>query len=267
MNMHDVSPWTLDLAGQVALVTGGSRGIGLGVARALLQAGAGVAVCSRTTADLERARRELDGGSRVSAHRCDVSDAAAVDGLLEEVHRAHGRLDVLVCSHGVYPGVRRLVDIEPAEFDRTVSINLGGTFRVTRAAVARMAPGGRIVLISSVNALVSQFGAPDYDASKAAVHGLMRAMAIELAPVGITVNAIAPGWTRTEMSAAELDHLSGRVLAPTRRVGEPADVARAVLWLADPENRNVTGTSVVVDGGVTAMLPVPWQEGEEMFDS
>ena len=258
-------PWTIDLTGRVALITGGARGIGLGVARALAEAGAAVAICSRTAADLERARADLDGGDRVSVHRCDVSDAFEVTALLEEVIRVHGRLDVVVCSHGVYPGVRPLVEIEPEEFDRTVAINLGGTFRVARAAIARMPAGGRIVLISSVNALVSQLGAPDYDASKAAVQGLMRAMAVELAPAGITVNAIAPGWTLTDMSASELAHLRGRVLAPTRRVGTPGDVARAVLWLVDPENSNVTGASIVIDGGLTAMLPSPWREGDESF--
>ena len=125
--------------------------------------------------------------------------------------------------------------------------------------------GGRVVLISSMNALQSQVGAADYDASKAGMHGLMRAMAVELAPKGITVNAIAPGWIRTEMSAPELEHLRDRVLNPSRRVGTPADIARASLWLVDPANQYVTGTTVVVDGGQTAMLPNPWTEAAEVL--
>ena len=129
----------------------------------------------------------------------------------------HGRLDILVCSHGVYPGVRELTEITVEEFDDTVAVNLRGSFLAARAAVQQMiaqGDGGRVVLISSMNALQSQVGAADYDASKAGMHGLMRAMAVELAPKGITVNAIAPGWIRTEMSAPELEQPPGSCPEP-----------------------------------------------------
>jgi NAD(P)-dependent dehydrogenase (short-subunit alcohol dehydrogenase family) len=265
-----MSGLSVDLAGRVAVVTGGARGIGSGVAEALVEAGAVVAIASRTKRDLDRAVEQLDAGMNVSAHVCDVANEADVTELIGRVVELHGRLDILVCSHGVYPGVRELTEITVQEFDDTVAVNLRGSFLAARAAVQRMiagGDGGRIVLISSMNALQSQVGAADYDASKAGMHGLMRAMAVELAPKGITVNAIAPGWIRTEMSAPELEQLRDRVLNPSRRVGAPADIARASLWLVDPANHYVTGTTVVVDGGQTAMLPTPWTDGAEVLAS
>jgi NAD(P)-dependent dehydrogenase (short-subunit alcohol dehydrogenase family) len=260
----------IDLTARVALVTGGRRGIGLGVARSLADAGASVAVAGRTPVDLEAIVGLSRAGSRVTSHRCDVSDAKRVQALVQSVVAHHGRLDILVCSHGVYPGVRRLVDIQSAEFDEILGINLRGTFLCAREAIRQMidqGEGGRVILVSSMNALQSQIGAADYDAAKAGVHGLMRAMAVEVAPEGITVNAVAPGWIRTEMSAPELEHLTGRVLNPSRRVGTPDDIGRAALWLADPGNDYVTGSVVVVDGGQTAMLPTPWVDGAEVLAS
>jgi 2-dehydro-3-deoxy-D-gluconate 5-dehydrogenase len=265
-----VSDRQFDLTGRVALVTGGARGIGFGVADRLLGAGARVAIASRSEADLEHALTDASARGCLTAHRCDVSDAGQVARLVRDVVDSHGRLDILVCSHGVYQGARRLIDIPLSEFDETLAINLRGVFLCAREAARRMieqGDGGRVVLISSMNALHSQLGAADYDASKAGIHGLMRAAAVELASEGITVNAIAPGWIRTQMSADELEHLSGLVLNPVRRVGEPADIGRAALWLADPENGYVTGTVVVVDGGQTSMLATPWTEGPEVLVS
>lgn len=251
----------IDLEGRVALITGGPRGIGFGIAGQLLAAGARVAIAARTESDLKRAQRRLRGGDAVSIHRCDVAVPAQVVGLVSDVVDHFGRLDVLVCSHGVYLGTRSLLDITLEEYEQTMNINVRGTFLCVQEATRAMLEGdngGRIILISSMNGIASQDGAVDYDASKAAVHGLTRAIAIELAPHGITINSIAPGWIRTEMSAEELDHLSGKAFNPSLKVGEPADIARAALWLADPDNGYVTGSVVVVDGGQTAMLPLPW---------
>jgi len=251
----------IGLDGRVALVTGGSRGIGLAIAKILLDAGAHVAIAGRTASDLDAAQAKLAGGEAVSLHRCDVSVPGQVAELVASVANRFERLDVLVCSHGTYAGTRSMLDVTLDEFDHTMNVNVRGVFLCAQNAARLMlagGDGGRIILISSMNALMSQDGAVDYDASKAAVHGLTRAMAIELAPHRITVNAIAPGWVRTPMSEEELDHLSDMVLNPSRRVGEPADIARAALWLADPANGYVTGSVVVIDGGQTAMLPLPW---------
>jgi NAD(P)-dependent dehydrogenase (short-subunit alcohol dehydrogenase family) len=251
----------INLDGRVALITGGARGIGFAIAERLLDAGASIAIAARTHGDLDTARDRLAAGDRVTVHRCDVSDPQQVTELVDAVVDGFGRLDVLVCSHGTYAGARSFMNITLEEYDATMNINVRGGFLCAQAAAREMVGserGGRIVLISSMNAVMSQAGAADYDASKAALHGLTRALAIELGPRGVTVNAIAPGWIRTEMSAAELEQLAGKAMNPTLTVGKPADIARAVLWLADPENAYVTGSVIVVDGGQTAMLPLPW---------
>jgi NAD(P)-dependent dehydrogenase (short-subunit alcohol dehydrogenase family) len=255
------SPRQIDLDGRVALITGGARGIGFAIAERLLAAGANVAIAARTQADLDRARDRLAAPERFSTHRCDVAEPAQVSELADAVADRFKRLDVLVCSHGVYAGTRSFLDISLDEYDRTMDVNIRGAFLCAQAAARRMldrGDGGRILFISSMNAVMGQYGSADYDASKAALHGLTRSLAIELAPERVTVNTIAPGWVRTEMSAEELEHLSEMVMNPSRRVGEPADIARAALWLADPDNGYVTGSVVLVDGGQTAMLPLPW---------
>jgi NAD(P)-dependent dehydrogenase (short-subunit alcohol dehydrogenase family) len=250
----------VDLVGRVALVTGGGRGMGRAIAAAFRQAGASVVVAARTATELAAVEAELPG---VVGVRCDVAAPVEIDALFSAVDHRFGRLDALVCSHGVYTGVRSLLDIPLAEYEHTMAVNATGVFLCAQRAARLMidgGDGGAIVAISSMNGLASQEGAADYDVSKTAVHGIVRSFAVELAPSGVTVNAIAPGWIRTAMSEHELRELEGMTLNPCRAVGEPDDIARAALWLIDPANRFVTGTVVTVDGGQTAMLPLPWRE-------
>jgi 3-oxoacyl-[acyl-carrier protein] reductase len=249
------------LEGRIAVVTGGGRGIGRGVAHALARDGAAVVAVARSAQDVEETARGATGPGRVSGRTCDVADAPAVDGLFADVADELGAPDILVCCHGVYTGGTSLVDLPLKQYERTMAVNVRGSLLCVQAAARRMGAGGRIVLTSSMNALASQTGAVDYDTSKAALHGLVRAAALELAPSAITVNAVAPGWIRTPMSEGELDHLDadGLVVNPLGRVGSPADVALAVRWLVDPDNAYVTGTVVPVDGGQLAMLARPWK--------
>jgi NAD(P)-dependent dehydrogenase (short-subunit alcohol dehydrogenase family) len=248
---------------KVAIVTGGGRGIGRGIARRLVELGATVVVASRTEADVEETRAQLAGIGTVDAAPCDVSDRDTARRLVSGTRARHGSLDILVCSHGVYDADSPFLELSDEQWDRTLAINLGGSFALGQAAARTMVQdgvGGRIVFVSSINGMAAEPMCADYNASKSGLHGLARSMAYDLAPHGITVNVVAPGWVRSPMSAPYLsdDILSGRQrFNMVGRVGEPEDIAGAVAWLAHPASTYVTGALVPVDGGQTAMLPMP----------
>jgi 3-oxoacyl-[acyl-carrier protein] reductase len=254
----------MGLEGQVAIVTGAGRGIGREIARELAAGGAGVVAAARTADELATLADEAPAnGWRLVAHPCDVSQAAAAGPLVAAAIDRFGPPTILVCSHGM-GAERPFLELTEQQWDETLAVNLKGCFLVGQAAARAMVAAGRpgrIVFISSTNALAAEPGTCDYDASKAGLHGLTRSMALELGPRGITVNAVAPGWVRTGMTEPFLtdDLLSGRrVVNPTGRIGEPADIARAVAWLVHPSSSYVNGAVVVVDGGQSAMLPLPW---------
>ncbi len=251
------------LGGKVAIVTGGGRGIGRGIARRLAELGATVVVASRTAADLAETCDELRAAGTVEARACDVGDRNAARQLVRDVRAAHGAVDILVCSHGVYDAESPFLELSDEQWERTLGINLHGTFALAQEAGRSMVAdgtAGRIVIISSINGLAAEPDCADYNTSKAGLHGLVQSIAYDLSPHGITANVIAPGWVRSPMSAPYLseDILSGRQkFNLAGRVGEPADIAGAVAWLVDPATSYVTGTVIPVDGGQTAMLPMP----------
>jgi NAD(P)-dependent dehydrogenase (short-subunit alcohol dehydrogenase family) len=251
------------LTGKVAIVTGGGRGIGRGIARRLVELGATVVVVSRTVADVEETTSQLRDLGTVESAPCDVSDRAAARRLVAETRERHGSLDVLVCSHGVYDADSPFLEMTDEQWDRTLGINLGGSFVLGQAAAQTMVRDGvrgRIVFVSSINGIAAEPDCADYNASKSGLHGLARSMAYDLASHGITVNVVAPGWVRSPMSAPYLseDIVSGKQrFNMVGRVGEPEDIAGAVAWLVDPASTYVTGTVIAVDGGQTAMLPMP----------
>jgi 3-oxoacyl-[acyl-carrier protein] reductase len=240
---------------RVALVTGGSRGLGAGLVDAFLEAGYCVETCARTTTDAVKAWEEdPELKERFHFSTVDVSDPADAERFVKEAAARWGGLDVLVNNAGVArEGVIGLFGDEA--LDQVVDLNLKGTVYVTRAAsrvmLARRA--GAIVNISSVVGLSGYRGLSVYGATKAALDGLTRALARELGSRGITVNSVAPGYLRTEMSHGldgdQLNQISRRT--PLGRLGEPEDVARAVLFLTDPANTFITGHVLVVDGGLT----------------
>lgn len=244
----------IDLSGKVAVVTGASMGIGLGIARRLHEAGAAVVV-----ADLRRDIAEEVAGV-LAAERpgsalavgADVADEEDVRALVDAAIAGLGHIDVLVNNAGIYPN-RALADMDVTTFRRVLDVNLTGTFLCTREVARHMiarGQGGRIVNITSIDALhPSMVGLAHYDASKHGVWGFTKSTALELAPHGIAVNAIAPGAIRTPGvgDAAGLDAFAA--LIPMGRIGDPDDIARVALVLASDLAAYVTGAQLVVDGG------------------
>lgn len=240
---------------RLALVTGGSRGLGAGLVQAFLEAGYCVETCARTSTDTVRAwEDDLEYKERFHFATADVANPADAERFVKEAAERWGRIDVLVNNAGVArEGVIGLFGDEA--LDQVIDLNLKGTVYVTRAASRVMLSrrSGAIVNISSVVGLSGYRGLSVYGATKAALDGLTRALARELGSRGITVNSVAPGYLRTEMSHGLDEDQLGQIArrTPLGRLGEPEDVARAVLFLTDPANRFLTGQVVVVDGGLT----------------
>lgn len=246
------------LGGKIALVTGGSRGLGAEIARRFAAAGASVVVNYATDADAAGrvvAAIETAGGS-ASAVRCDVSAPQDVDALFEEVAQRHGRLDVLVNNAGVYES-QPIGAVTPALFQRVFGINVLGPLLATRSALPLFGPaGGSIVNIS---ALAGQLGSPDlavYAGSKGAIDAMTRALAKELGPRGIRVNALSPGSVMTDGLARSgfLDSpMHDRVIASTAlgRLGQASDIADAATFLASDASAWITGQVIQASGGLT----------------
>ena len=245
-----------DLTGMTALVTGASGGIGSAIARALAAQGARLAVSGSNVEKLNAFLATLGGGDHV-ALPCDLGDPAAVDALVPAAVAAlGGRLDILVNNAGVTRD-NLILRMKDDEWSDVIRINLEANFRLARAAAKVMmkARFGRIVSITSVVGATGNPGQANYAASKAGVTGMTKALAQELASRGVTVNCVAPGFIATAMTDvlpdAQKDALNQRI--PAGRMGEGADIAAAVVYLASKEAGYVTGQTIHVNGGM-AML-------------
>ena len=242
----------MELQGQVALVTGGSRGIGLAVATELASAGARVAVVARDEARAQAAAAGLPGeGHR--GYAADVADSEAVSALVKRVEEEMGSLDVLVNNAGVTRD-NVLMRIKDEDWDAVLDTNLRGAFNLMRAASRGMMKrrSGRIVNISSVVGVTGNAGQANYAASKAGLIGMTKSVAKELAGRGVLVNAVAPGYIETDMTA-ELPEAARTALMSNialGRLGKPEDIAPAVRFLAGPGASYITGQVLVVDGGM-----------------
>lgn len=240
---------------RVVVVTGGSRGLGAGIVRAFLEAGEKVATCSRSaTAETDSWSADPALQGRFVFHAADLSKPTDAEAFVKAVVAEWGRIDVLVNNAGVArDGVLGLFSDE--DIDTVVDLNLKGTIYMTRLVSRRMLAqhGGSIVNISSIVGRSGYRGLAVYSATKAALDGFTRAMARELGSRGITVNGIAPGYLRTELSHGLDEAQLGQIVrrTPAGRLGEPDDVARAVQFLTDPRNTYLTGQVLVVDGGLT----------------
>ncbi|UTI62606.1 SDR family oxidoreductase [Paraconexibacter antarcticus] len=240
---------------RVALVTGGSKGLGAGLVIAFLEAGYRVATCSRTATDAVRGwEADPRWADRFAFTAADVSDRSDAERFVKDAAGRWGRIDVLVNNAGVArEGMIGLFGDDA--LDQVVDLNIKGSVYVTRAASRSMLArrSGAIVNISSIVGLSGYRGLSVYAATKAALDGFTRSLARELGSRGITVNSVAPGYLRTEMShgldGGQLEQITRRT--PMGRLGEPDDIARAILFLVDPANRYITGHVLVVDGGLT----------------
>lgn len=245
------------LDGRVALVSGAGSpdGIGFATARLLAQRGAVVAITATTQRIRERAAELVAAGADAHGTALDLTDRAATDRFVAAVLERHGRIDVLVnnagmAQSGVVDAAAPLADLDPAEWDRQLAITLTTAFNLSApvARAMREQRAGRIVNVSSVTGPVAAFaGQSAYAAAKAGMDGMMRALAVELGPLGITVNSVGPGWIATGSSTA--DELAAGRHTPLGRCGTPEEIAEAVAFLACDAASYITGQSLVVDGG------------------
>jgi gluconate 5-dehydrogenase len=250
------------LDGKIALVTGGSRGLGFQIAQALGEAGACVAITARREEGLRQAVENLEAANiRAMSVRCDISKADQVQAAVDQVLDAWGHIDVLVNNAGATWGAR-LEEMPLEAWDKVVRTNVDGTFFVSRAVALHMihrGEGGRIINIGSVAGLRGSdpqiLQTLAYNTTKGAVVNFTRDLAAKLAEHNITVNCICPGFFRTKMSAGVLDQIEQRVLdaTPLKRLGGDDDLKGIAVLFASPASAYITGQVIAVDGGATAI--------------
>lgn len=254
-----ISPFSL--RGRVAIVTGGGRGIGREIARVFARAGAAVVVATRTAGPGEETVRMIEAeGGKATLLSVDLAKRADSFALVEETVRLFGRLDIVVHNAGAFPFVT-VADISEEDLDLTLNVNLKAAFWLTKAAapILKNAPSPRLLFTSSLSG--PRFSAPTmvhYGASKAGLNGFIKGAALEYAPDGITVNGVEPGAILTdalrELGGPEQQAAVAAAI-PAGRLGDPVDIAYAMLFLASDQANYITGQTIVVDGGISVKVP------------
>lgn len=255
-NMQDIPIPHFNLNGKTAVVTGGTKGLGYGIALTYASYGANVAVSARTPADCARVEEELKSlGVKALGLPTDVTDAAEVDRLLQTVSERLGPVDIMVCNAGISHTAKAL-DMHESAWDEVINTNLKGVFLSARAAARQMiaaGKGGRIINIASAIGLVGGVGISAYGAAKAGVVNLTKTLAAEWTRYGITVNALCPGYVHTSLNdevfsdPAVLEKITRRTAL--RRLGRIEEIAAAALYLASDFSEFMTGAHLLIDGG------------------
>ena len=243
-----------DLTNKVAIITGASQGIGKGMAETFSKAGAHVACVSRNKDNLKSVADSLiKNGGVASFYTCDVSSLDAFQNTIKEIAENHGSVNILVNNAGVCKD-KLIMRMSEDDWNKVININLNGAFNGIKAVSQIMIKqrSGRIINISSIVGLIGNPGQANYAASKAGLIGLSKSAAKELAPRGITVNAIAPGYIATDMTDQITDQAKESLITkiPLGRIGSPSDIAASALFLASDEAGYITGQTLTVDGGM-----------------
>lgn len=240
------------MANKTAIVTGAGQGIGRGIALALANEGYNVVVSDINKDNCDKVAAEItDLGVKSLGVKCDVSNHGEVEALFKQTIEQFGGVDVLVNNAGIYPFIS-FDKMTESDWDKVMNVNLKSIFLCSKEAAKVLPAGGRIISISSIASLVGFEGLVHYCASKGGINGMTRALALEMAHKNITVNVVAPGAISTPGATSPADMLKQTIaMIPAARMGEPADIANAVVFLASEKSSYITGQVIVVDGGWT----------------
>ncbi len=241
------------LKGQVAIVTGGARGIGEAICKIFCSEGARVIIWDIIDDGKDTAEKIRDAGGKIDFYKIDITNRQEVQHATNKVMEEHGRIDILINNAGIVRD-RSFMKMSEQEWDQVINVNLNGVYNCTKAVIPYMAVAGygRIVSASSVNGLQGSFGQTNYSASKAAIIGFTRSLAMEVGKSGITVNAVAPGFVLTEMTQTMPEDVlkSSIQKIPVKRAGTVDDIAYAYLFLVSPKAGFVSGHTLSVNGGI-----------------